>query len=68
MRFWRLSTTPPSPSAWASSTHFDYIQGRVLKIEFDGDNIDPRLYDRDNGHGAALRAVGTVRAAATRAA
>ena len=40
----------------------------MLKIEFDGDNIDPRLYDRDNGHGAALRAVGTVRAAATRAA
>jgi len=32
---------------------FDYLQGRVLKIDLSGDEFDPWLYDRDNGQGAA---------------
>ena len=35
---------------------FDYLEGRVLKVEI-GDQIDERLYDRDNGEGAALQAL-----------
>lgn len=37
--------------------HFDYLGGRVMKISLDGDTLDPRLYDRDNGEGAAQRAL-----------
>lgn len=43
---------------------FDYVRGRVLKIDLSNpDYFDPRLYDRDNGFGAAGRAVAAVRKA-----
>lgn len=32
---------------------FDYIRGRILKVDLSGDTFDSRLYDRDNGEGAA---------------
>jgi hypothetical protein len=35
----------------------DYVRGRVIKTDLDGDQLDPRLFDRDNGDGAALRAL-----------
>ncbi len=41
-------------------TDFDYLQGRVMKIRFSGDMLDPRLYDRDNGQGAAARAIASL--------
>jgi hypothetical protein len=41
--------------------YIDYFQGRVIKTDLRGDAIDPRLYDRDNGAGAAERAVATLR-------
>jgi hypothetical protein len=44
--------------------HFDYLRGRVMKIGIDGDTLNPRLYDRDNGAGAAERAVASLRATA----
>jgi len=34
-------------------TYFDYLIGRVMKIELGGDELDPWGYDRDNGQGAA---------------
>ena len=37
---------------------FDYLHGRVMKVDLSGDTLDPRLYDRDNGEGAAARALG----------
>ncbi len=38
--------------------HFDYLQGRVMKIDLSGDEFDPQWYDRDNGQeGAALQAI-----------
>ncbi len=40
---------------------FDYLHGRVMKVHLDSDKLDPRLYDRDNGHGAAARAIATIR-------
>lgn len=37
--------------------YFDYLYGRVMKIGLDDDEMETRLYDRDNGQGAAERAV-----------
>ncbi len=43
-------------------TYFDYVGGRVLKVDLSGDEFDERLYNRDCGEGAAQRAVDSVRA------
>jgi hypothetical protein len=40
--------------------YFDYLNGRVMKVNISGDKLDPRLYDRDNGTGAAARALGVT--------
>ena len=39
--------------------YFDYLEGRVLKVDLRGDSeeFDERLYDRDCGEGAAQRAI-----------
>ena len=34
-------------------TYFDYLKGRVMKIDLSGDELRTDLYDRDNGEGAA---------------
>lgn len=36
---------------------FDYLKGRVMKVNLSGDELDPWLYDRDNGKGAAEAAI-----------
>lgn len=36
-----------------NTQYFDYLKGRVMKIDLSGDTLDPRLYDRDNGQGKA---------------
>lgn len=41
----------------AQSPYFDYLKGRAMKIDLSGDTLDPYLYDRDNGSGAAQRAI-----------
>lgn len=41
-------------------TYFDYLRGRVMKISIDGDEIETWLYDRDNGQGAAERAISSL--------
>jgi len=38
-------------------TYFDYVQGRVMKVDLGKDILWTGLYDRDNGHGAAYRAI-----------
>lgn len=48
----------------SSGMYFDYLYGRVMKIGIDGDDIETRLYDRDNGPGAAERAIEPLRATA----
>ena len=37
--------------------YFDYVLGRVMKVNLKNDEFDPRLYDRDNGQGAAYNAL-----------
>lgn len=44
-----------------NSTYFDYLHGRVLKVDLSGDTFEEWLYDRDCGVGAAKRAVDSVR-------
>ena len=39
------------------STYFDYLYGRVLKVDLSGDEFDERLYERDNGRDSAARAI-----------
>ena len=41
-------------------TYFDYMYGKVLKVDLSKDEFDERLYDRDCGKGAAQRAVDSV--------
>ena len=46
----------------AGATYFDYLNGRVMKVDLsDEDHFDEWLYDRDNGPGAAQRAIGDLR-------
>lgn len=42
-------------------TYFDYVHGRVMKVNLAGDAFDPFLYDRDNGQGAAQRTIDTIK-------
>lgn len=41
--------------------YFDYVKGRVLKVNLEKDKFDEAMYDRDNGPGAAASAVNEVR-------
>ena len=42
-------------------TYFDYLYGKVLKVDLSDDEFDERLYDRDCGLGMARRAINTLR-------
>lgn len=45
-----------------SSTYFDYVKGRVMKINLKSDDqFSPSLYDRDNGTGAAESVIKELR-------
>ncbi|MFH1186148.1 MAG: hypothetical protein V1755_14085 [Chloroflexota bacterium] len=39
------------------SLYFDYLKGRVMKFSLAGDDMRTDLYNRDNGNGAAERAI-----------
>lgn len=41
--------------------YFDYLKGRVMKVKIRGEELDERLFDRDNGHGAAEQAIAALR-------
>lgn len=43
------------------TTYFDYLYGRVIKVDLSGDEFEERLYDRDCGEGATLRAIESVK-------
>lgn len=42
--------------------YFDYLCGRVMKTNFSGSQLCPRLYNRDNGIGAMQKVVAALRA------
>lgn len=41
--------------------YFDYLHGRVLKIELNGNELNTFLYNRDNGPNAAESCIHTLR-------
>jgi hypothetical protein len=46
----------------AQLTDFDYLKGRVIKVDLTSDvEFREWLYDRDNGEGAAQRVVDSIR-------
>lgn len=47
--------------------YFDYLYGRVLKVDLSKDEFDERLYDRDNGQGTAARIIHRLRNSNTKA-
>ena len=47
--------------ATGSAYYFDYLYGRVLKVNLSGDEFDEWGYDRDVGQGAAQRAIDSIR-------
>jgi hypothetical protein len=61
MGFWNSDPAPMSEAEAAKileqQTDFDYLKGRVMKVNLSGAEFDPRLYDRDCGDGAAQKAV-----------
>ncbi len=41
--------------------YFDYLKGRVMKIDLSKDELRTDLYNRDNGEGAAERAISQIK-------
>lgn len=41
--------------------YFDYLHGKVMKVDISGDEFDPWLFDRDNGGCAAAMAIEKLR-------
>lgn len=39
---------------------FDYLRGRVMKVDLAGDDLDTWLYNRDNGEGAAESIINAI--------
>lgn len=52
------------PGGRRSPMYFDYVKGRVMKVNLKNpDGFKSWLYDRDNGPGAAERAIAPLRTA-----
>ena len=54
-------TEEEAASILEGQKHFDYLKGRVMKMDLSGDSLDPWGYDRDNGVGAAQVVIGVLR-------
>lgn len=39
------------------NTYFDYLKGRVMKVDLSGDYMETWLYNRDNGKGKAEKLI-----------
>lgn len=44
-------------------TYFDYLEGRVMKVDVSENTLSPEMYDRDNGAGAANKVVEAIKSA-----
>lgn len=52
----------PEEGEMFANNYIDYLKGRVMKVDVTGDTLDTWGYDRDNGEGAAARAIDSIRA------
>ena len=41
-------------------TYFDYVKGRVMKIDLSSDELGTEVYNRDNGNDAAEKALAVL--------
>ena len=57
------SDTHAFGGASQTKLYFDYVKGRVMKVDITGDELNPWGFDRDNGEGAAERAIAPLRSA-----
>ncbi len=55
-----LMTKEEAENLLKETTDFDYLHGKVMKVNLSGDEFNPWLYDRDNGEGAALKAIESI--------
>lgn len=53
-------SVPEAADLLREQSYFDYLHGRVMKVDLSTDLLDPRLYDRDNGDGAAQMALSEI--------
>src|SRR4030042_6086600 len=58
-------TVEEAEALLSEHSYFDYLGGRAIKVDLSGDYLDTWGYDRDNGQGAAKRAIDAMRAGAT---
>ena len=66
MGFWQATgrdmTTEEAAELLKTYTYFDYLYGKVMKVDLSSDDgFDEWLYDRDNGTGAAQRAIDSIK-------
>lgn len=55
-------TTEEAKELLKHATYFDYLHGKVMKVDLSSDNeFEEWLYDRDNGTGAAARVIEKLR-------
>lgn len=47
--------------SWSRPLYFDYLKGRVMKVDLSKDEIETAMYDRDNGQGAAEIVINELR-------
>lgn len=62
-RFDALAKEHDKPEGYYSkhAYDFDYLRGRVMKVDISGSEMGEWLFDRDNGSGAAARAIDAIR-------
>lgn len=53
----RRMTTEEAAELLKTQTYFDYLHGKVMKVDLSGNELHPGLYDRDNGQGACFEAI-----------
>lgn len=46
----------------STGKYFDYLKGRVMKIDLSGEELDPWLYNRDLGSNAAENVIAELNA------
>ena len=57
----RNMTTEEAEEELKHGTTFDYLHGKVLKVDLSKDEFEEWLYDRDNGQGAAAKVINQLR-------
>lgn len=56
-----MSTKEAQSMLDSGQTYFDYVKGRVMKIDLSKETeLDTRLYNRDNGHNAAENIINKI--------